>query len=71
MSIGVGVRYAKPVKEYQLMVDNHNISLYIEKNPEFSETMMYKTTGLPVLLSFHMGVRSTRKLAIKGAESKE
>lgn len=31
----------------------------------------YMATGLPVLLSFHVGVRSARKLAVKGSESKD
>lgn len=29
MSIGIGVTYAKQANEYQLMVDKHNIALYI------------------------------------------
>ena len=29
MSIGIGVNFAKQAKEYQLMVDKHNIALYI------------------------------------------
>lgn len=51
------------------MVNKLNIFLYVLKSQ--SEMENYMRTGLPVLLSYHMGVRSARKLAIKGAESKD
>jgi hypothetical protein len=64
LSVGIGVTFQRGETQYQTMVDKNNVILYSEKDQNPAHVMKYMTTGMPVLLSYSIGVRSSRKLIL-------
>jgi hypothetical protein len=71
MSIGMRVPFKRMDIPYQLLVDKNNVAIYTPKEQDPSEMTKFLASGIPVLLSFHMAVRSSRKLVPKNNQSKE
>jgi hypothetical protein len=70
MSLGIGVPFKRRDTSYNLLIDKSNVAMYTIKDQDPSEMMKYMTSGMPVLISFNMTVRSSRKLVPKDTESK-
>lgn len=71
IGLGIGVTLEERDQEYKTMVSKNHVVMYSGDNSQNPASMMkYMTLGLPVLLSYQLGVRSSRKLISGESEKK-